>query len=274
MTRVLGAGDFVAWDGGCMLIGQAYLATGVHSHYAMQFSFGADDGICFRPSETDDWTPYAGVVIASRQPHAMDASVIGVGATMLVEQETPAGRALEARFGANGITAIERATFSTAAQRLFATWEVHRGGSETAVAAQAALNAVAGDTRPAVVSDERVLRVIAFINENLSQTLTLDSIAREAFLSPTRFRHLFVEQTGTALRPYVLWRRFLKSWSLVRDGAALSAAAHEAGFADAAHLTRTSQRMFGFAPSALLIGQRGPGNAEGSSKTAAAFKTR
>jgi AraC-like DNA-binding protein len=66
-----------------------------------------------------------------------------------------------------------------------------------------------------------------------------------------------VEQTGTALRPYVLWRRFLRAWSLVREGASLSTAAHEAGFADAAHLTRTSQKMFGFAPSALLVNQRG-----------------
>lgn len=256
MTRVLGAGDFVAWDGGCMLIGQAYLATGVHSHYAMQFSFGAEDGICFRPDEQSDWTPYPGAVIASRQPHAMDASVIGVGATMLIEQETPAGRALEARYGDKGLSAIERSTFSAAAQRLFAAWQAHKDGDETARAARDVLGAVAGDTPPKVVSDERVLRAIGYINRNLSGQLTLDSIAKEAFLSPTRFRHLFVEQTGTALRPYVLWRRFLRSWALVRDGAALSAAAHEAGFADAAHLTRTSQRMFGFAPSALLIGQR------------------
>jgi AraC-like DNA-binding protein len=239
-----------------MLIGQAYLATGVHSHYAMQFSFGADDGIRFKPTDESDWTPYAGVVIASRQPHAMDASKVGVGATMLIEQETPAGRALEARFGGKGISAIERATFAAASQNLFATWERHADGEETAKAAKQALHAVAGDTPPVVVSDERVLRAIAYINANLSGQLTLESIAKEAFLSPTRFRHLFVEQTGTALRPYVLWRRFLRSWALVRDGSALSAAAHEAGFADAAHLTRTSQRMFGFAPSALLVGHR------------------
>jgi AraC-like DNA-binding protein len=238
-----------------MLIGQAYLATGVHSHYAMQFSFGAADGICFKPTEDSEWTPYPGAVISSRQPHAMDASVIGVGATILIEQETPVGRALEARYGAQGISSIERSSFAAAGQRLFATWEAHKGGDETARAAREALNAVAGETPPAIVSDERILRAIAYINQNLSEPLTLASIAKEAFLSPTRFRHLFVEQTGTALRAYVLWRRFTRSWSLVRQGAALSTAAHEAGFADAAHLTRTSQRMFGFAPSALLITQ-------------------
>ena len=37
------------------------------------------------------------------------------------------------------------------------------------------------------------------------------------------------------------------------DGESLSTAAHSAGFADAAHLTRTSRRMFGFPPSALEV---------------------
>ena len=53
---------------------------------------------------------------------------------------------------------------------------------------------------------------------------------------------LFVEQTGMALRPYILWRRFLHVWELLTAGESLSAAAHAAGFADAAHLTRTSRR--------------------------------
>ena len=239
-----------------MLIGKAHVPTGMHSHYAMQFSFGENPGIRFTPSEKDEWVSYDGVVIASRQPHAMDATAVGMSATMLIEQETPTGRALEARFAEHGMSDIGRATFSAAADKLFATWRVHAAGEQTAIAARAALSAVAGEAGPGVVSDERVLRAIAWINSNLSSPLTLEGAAREAFLSPTRFRHLFVEQTGTAFRPYVLWRRFLRSWSLIREGAALSAAAHEAGFADAAHLTRTSQRMFGFAPSALLVSQR------------------
>jgi AraC-like DNA-binding protein len=39
---------------------------------------------------------------------------------------------------------------------------------------------------------------------------------------------------------------------LVSRGATLSRAAHDAGFSDAAHLTRTFYQMFGIAPSAML----------------------
>jgi AraC-like DNA-binding protein len=55
------------------------------------------------------------------------------------------------------------------------------------------------------------------------------------------------------LRPYVLWRRFLRVWELLMGGASLTSAAHAAGFADAAHLTRTSRTMFGFPPSAMQM---------------------
>jgi AraC-like DNA-binding protein len=103
------------------------------------------------------------------------------------------------------------------------------------------------------VSDERILRATSYIKRHLDSSLTLEDVAGEAYLSPSRFRHLFVEQTGMALRPYILWRRFVRVWELRAGGESLSTAAHRAGFADAAHLTRTSRRMFGFPPSALQM---------------------
>ncbi|HYC51752.1 MAG TPA: AraC family transcriptional regulator [Gemmatimonadaceae bacterium] len=249
----IGAGDFVAWEGGCLLIGQAYRATGVHSHYAIQLSFGGNDGIRFRPSEREEWTEYPGVVITSRQPHAMDATPVSPSATFLIETETPAGRALAARFSREGISSVPRADFADAATRLFDTWKQHGYSDETRNAALQAVSAVARVSATTTVSDERVIRAIAYINAHLSGSLTLPEVAGQAFLSPSRFRHLFVDQTGTALRPYVLWRRFLRAWELIRAGDPISTAAHEAGFADAAHLTRTANRMFGFAPSALIV---------------------
>ena len=110
MTRTLGVGDFLAWDGGCLLIGEQRAPTGVHAHYAVQLSFGAVDGIRFREAERDDWTSYDAVVIASRQPHAMDATDVSPSATLLIERETAAGRALTGRFttAEDGIARLRR----------------------------------------------------------------------------------------------------------------------------------------------------------------------
>jgi AraC-like DNA-binding protein len=55
------------------------------------------------------------------------------------------------------------------------------------------------------------------------------------------------------LRSYVLWRRFILAWDMLAQGESISTAAHRAGFADAAHFTRTSNQMFGFPPSLMQV---------------------
>ncbi|MDP3230261.1 MAG: helix-turn-helix transcriptional regulator [Acidovorax sp.] len=92
-----------------------------------------------------------------------------------------------------------------------------------------------------------------YLRQRVDQAVTLPEVARVANLSPGRFRHLFVEETGMPLRTYVLWRRLLHVWTLLMQGETLSTAAHAAGFADSAHLSRTAQTMFGLAPSALQM---------------------
>jgi AraC-like DNA-binding protein len=248
-----GIGQFVSWDGGCLMIGRARGITPMHSHYAIQIAFGPTHGIRFRPSDQAPWTEYDGVVIASRQPHTMDATHVALNAIIFIEPERREGRALTERFGADGISALPAELLSEGSAALFATWQEERNAAALIAAAQRVVRTLAGGVEPSVVSDERILRAVAYINSHLDASLTLEEVAEVAFLSPSRFRHLFVEQTGEALRPYILWRRFVRVWELMQAGESLSAAAHSAGFADAAHLSRTSRRMFGFPPSMLQI---------------------
>jgi AraC family transcriptional regulator len=267
MTTV-GAGDFMAWDGGCLLIGRALAVTPLHAHYAIQIAFGSEPGVRFRPSDAVAWTDYEAVVISSRQPHTMDATVVTYDAVLFVEPETREGRALQERYCAAGITALSNDALGGTGAALFDTWLEHRNAPATEAAARAVIRQLTGGVGPTVVSDERILRAMAYINSHLGDALTLEEVAAEACLSPSRFRHLFVEQTGAKLRPYVLWRRFLRAWELVLHRQSLSTAAHEAGFADAAHLSRTSNRMFGFPPSALDVATLPP------AKSTLSFKTR
>lgn len=251
MSGTIGTGHFVSWDGGAMFISRATGITPMHSHYAMQIAFGSEQGICFRPSDREDWTAYEGVVISSRQPHAMDSSRVPFGAVLFVEPETREGRALAERFGRDGIAAIPEVLLASVRAPLFAAWREEGSVRAVTDAVWNVIRALTDGVEPSAISDERILRAVAYVNRHLGDSVTLKAVAAEACLSPSRFRHLFVEQTGMALRPYVLWRRFLRVWELVMSGASLSAAAHEAGFADSAHLTRTSRRTFGFPPSAL-----------------------
>src|SRR4051812_12179904 len=91
-------GHFVAWDGGCMVIGRGGAVVPVHAHYAIQIAFGAAAGIRFRPSDAEPWVEYAGAIIPSRQPHSMDATHVQPNAVLFVEPETREGRALVERW--------------------------------------------------------------------------------------------------------------------------------------------------------------------------------
>ena len=255
MTRSASAeshvGHFVSWDGGCLLIGSAGGVVPVHAHYAIQIGFGISSGIGFRASDGDDWTEYAGAIIPSRQPHAMDATRARPSAVILVEPETREGRALDERWLAGGIAAVPERELAEVGPAVFTAWRDERSVAAVERAARRVVRTLAGGVEPSVVVDDRILRAVAHIRAHLDATLTLEAVAGVACLSPGRFRHLFVEQTGMALRPYILWRRFIRAWELLMTGASLSAAAHAAGFADAAHLSRTSRSMFGFPPSVV-----------------------
>ncbi|OFJ51179.1 hypothetical protein BEL07_24250 [Mycolicibacterium grossiae] len=76
-------------------------------------------------------------------------------------------------------------------------------------------------------------------------------VAARIGISTTRLTHVFTAATGLPLRRYVLWLRLMMAFRAVADGDDLTAAAHAAGFADSAHLTRTCQAMFGLSPSIL-----------------------
>jgi AraC family transcriptional regulator len=258
MGNLSGVGRFVSWDGGCLLIGESREVFPLHAHYAIQIAFCSEPGIRFRPSDAAAWTAYGAALIPSRQPHAMDATSGPYSAVLLVEPETREGRALAERYARerdlrDGIAALPDDALGETVPALFAAWRAERSTDDVTAAAREVVRALTGGVTPTAVSDARILRAVAYVRAHLERPLTLEEVAGEACLSPSRFRHLFVEETGMALRPYILWRRFIRAWELLTAGAPISAAAHAAGFADAAHFTRTSRSMFGIPPSALRV---------------------
>jgi AraC family transcriptional regulator len=246
------AAHFAAWDGGCAVLSRRPTAVvPTHAHYAIQIAFGPAPGIRFQAGEGAPWVDYAAAVIPSRQPHSMDTAAVAGSAVLFVEPETHEGRALGARWLQGGIAAVPDEVIAPLAAAVF---DGLHAGDRAAVerAVRAVVRTLGGGAAPADATDERILRATAYVKAHLDRPLDLEEVAAEACLSPSRFRHLFVEETGMGLRPYILWRRFLRVWELLAAGYTISGAAHAAGFADAAHLTRTCRQMFGWSPSQML----------------------
>jgi AraC-like DNA-binding protein len=108
---------------------------------------------------------------------------------------------------------------------------------------------------PARRLDGRVTTVLNAIRDRGDLRLSLESAAEKAFLSPSRFAHLFREQVGLPFSRYMLWRKLTRAMVAIATERTISAAAHAADFADAAHLTRTFYQMVGMPPSVLMRGE-------------------
>jgi AraC-like DNA-binding protein len=166
-----------------------------------------------------------------------------------VEPETSAGRALTARFGSNAVNALPAEAARAAAQSLSKAWASTDRMIEGATAAIAALSGAA--TAPGAEPDPRLNRALDYIRSNIRKPIALGDVASAVALSESRFRQLFVAGTGSSFRAYLLWLRINLAIESVMSGASWTEAAHEAGFADSAHLTRTHKRMFGIEPTAI-----------------------
>jgi transcriptional regulator GlxA family with amidase domain len=101
--------------------------------------------------------------------------------------------------------------------------------------------------------DARVQKIVEWAQAQIDNPIGLADAARLVGLSKQRLRHLFVEQTGLPFRTYLLWLRLMKGLEEYSTGASLTDAAHDAGFADSAHFSRTFRRMFGTTAAALDV---------------------
>jgi AraC-like DNA-binding protein len=106
--------------------------------------------------------------------------------------------------------------------------------------------------RTAFRCDPRILATLQRIKTSPQENLSVISLAQQVGLSTSRLVNLFKEQIGIPIRRYRLWYRLFLSTQRIVCGASVTDAAQEAGFADAAHFTRTYRAILGIQPSALV----------------------
>ncbi|GLZ86723.1 AraC family transcriptional regulator [Metapseudomonas resinovorans] len=93
--------------------------------------------------------------------------------------------------------------------------------------------------------DSRVAEALAAVDGLLTAKVSATTLAQRACLSLSQLERLFGDQVGLSVRRLVLWRRLRLAVRLALEGLSLTQAAHDAGFADAAHFSRTMRATFG-----------------------------
>lgn len=98
--------------------------------------------------------------------------------------------------------------------------------------------------------DERIRTAIAYLETNYERVIPVEEIAEKCHLSASRFLHLFKEKTGITYRKIQQWNKIYKSFSVLFNQN-ITETAHEFGFTDSAHYTRTCIETFGFSPRSI-----------------------
>lgn len=102
------------------------------------------------------------------------------------------------------------------------------------------------------LSERKLRQVLSYIEDNLSQDLSLGDIAAIAGLSVSHFKSLFRESLGLPVHQYLIRRRVERAKTLLGEGKLpISQIAFETGFAHQSHLARHMRRVLGVSPKTL-----------------------
>lgn len=254
--KSLGVGRISFWRGGSLWIGRGQWATDLHTHHAIQLCFGIDVPIRLRETAVGNWIDHRAVLIPSMAPHALDARG-SISAALFCEPQSEIGRGLVARFGVGRSVTLPGPV--KLSEQVAAIGQRMTQGIEPETACQELLADLAGTDTPRPATDPRVLRALDYVATNIDAPTSLSNAAATVELSPSRFRHLFVAEMGIPFRNYVLWLRLQHALQIGLKGATWTQAAHQSGFADSAHLSRTFRKMLGIAPTVIpKRGRRAP----------------
>jgi AraC family transcriptional regulator len=95
-------------------------------------------------------------------------------------------------------------------------------------------------------------RAEEFLHDQFRAPISLRWVAREAGVHPVYLARVFRRQHGCTMSAYIRALRVVAaSESLLQKGGNIAAAAHAAGFADHAHLTRSLTKLVGLTPKSL-----------------------
>lgn len=99
-------------------------------------------------------------------------------------------------------------------------------------------------------------RVLAFLDANLADDLSVDELARIAGLSPGHFSTMFRIAVGESPHRHLVRLRVERARALLLRGDSPADAALAVGFCDQSHLARHMQRLLGITPGALARAYR------------------
>lgn len=240
-------GTVLVWDEQAIFLGEAADAS-LHESPAIKLCVAIDKTFGIQIGQDDTFVNFRAAIIAAGQLHAIDGRQNRM-AMLLLAPETGLAQSLASLLQEHGIAEIPQ----EAAEKIRAIVNGLRVTPESGVIVGHPPAAIVGalGSGQYIPIDPRIAQSIASIRASRDEGVSVAEIASGVELSESRFSHLFTEYVRVPVRRYLLWLRLRDAMHLLAQNKSLTEIAHEAGFSDSAHLTRSFRSMLGIAPSAL-----------------------
>ena len=100
--------------------------------------------------------------------------------------------------------------------------------------------------------------IIRYLNEHLTEPVTLDELSGRFFISKYYMNRAFKKATGTTVMDYLIYKRIVMARQLMLNGFTAADAANETGFGDYSTFYRAYKKVMGCRPGADRTGKTSP----------------
>ncbi|MBW6411279.1 AraC family transcriptional regulator [Clostridium weizhouense] len=101
--------------------------------------------------------------------------------------------------------------------------------------------------------DKQIENILKYINSNLSENLSIESISEKFYISKYYLMHKFKKETGYTLHNYILQKRLIMVKDLISNGEPIVKASIQCGFNDYSSFLRSFKKLFNKSPREFLI---------------------
>jgi len=96
--------------------------------------------------------------------------------------------------------------------------------------------------------DARIEEILSFINANLEEDLSIETLAEQFYLNKYYLMHLFKKETGFTIYRYIQKKRAMKATDLLKEGVQAGEVCSLCGFRDYSTFVRTFKKEFNLSP--------------------------
>ena len=110
-----------------------------------------------------------------------------------------------------------------------------------------------GGEAPALTASEAGRALLAYVNANITENITLESVAAHAHMSKSQVGRVFRGLTGASVYDYIISKRLILAQERIAKGENASSAASACGFRDYSSFYRLYKKRFGSAPTEARV---------------------